>query len=109
MKSKILLGIIDERIDAIACNDFHFIPGIILSCAQMGRLNHLRNHSRVIDAYFRSSPEVFDIVKDYRPMRLLKFLERVVRFRAQDNKVSRFTSANTQRAICPQLALELEL
>jgi len=109
MKSKILLDIIDERIDAIACNDFHFTPGIILSCAQIGRLNHLRNHSRVIDAYFRSSPEVFDIVKNYHPMRLLKFLERVVGYCAQNNKASRFISANTQRAKCPQLALELEL
>jgi hypothetical protein len=100
MKSTILLDIIDKRIDDIACNDFYFIPGIILSCAQMGRLNHLRNHSRVIDSYFRSSPEVFDIVKNYRPMRLLKFLERVVRFRAQNNKVNRFTSANKASPKC---------
>jgi hypothetical protein len=81
MKTDILFKAINKWIDDISCNDFHFIPGVLLSCAQYGRIFQLRANQQIIEDYFQLSPDVFNIVKEYNPIRLIKFLERVVSLR----------------------------
>lgn len=76
-KANKLLKKLDNWVEGIAGNDFHFIPGIMITCAQEGRINGLRKKERLINRYFNYSPDVYEIVKKYKPCRLIKFLERI--------------------------------
>ena len=89
MKAALLIDKIDAWIDEISCNNFHFIPGIIISSAQMGRINILRSNQNTIDAYFRYSSEVYKIVRDYKPAKLLLFLERVLKYAPKLNNLKK--------------------
>lgn len=75
-KADYLLNKIDKHIEEISEMDFHFIPGIMVTCAWQGRFMRLRESKEVIDSYFIYSPEVFKIVRNYKVERLMKFLER---------------------------------
>ena len=70
---------IETRIEELENTDFTFILGTMISCAQLGRLNNVKEKSYIIEDYFRKSPEVYGFIKDYSPMRTLTFLERIIK------------------------------
>lgn len=78
-KATILIAQIEKFIDDYETNDFHCIISVMITCSWYGRTMNLKQNSAIINQYFQYSPEVFEIVKEYSPTRLLIFLERIVR------------------------------
>lgn len=76
-RCSILFKKLDKWIDEIENNDFHNTILTMTSCALVGRIINLHQNEEKIEAYFDYSPEVFEIIKEYEPKKLLKFLERI--------------------------------
>lgn len=69
--------------------DQHVLLGSIFHALGCRRLLNIIDNKKLLNSYFNYSPDVFRIISNYKPIRLLCFLERVIRLKKYAEKIER--------------------
>lgn len=71
---------LDNYIEEQENNDFHCIPGTMCTTALWARINSIKDYKEYINNYFISSPDVWDVVSNYPLRKMMRFLERIIKY-----------------------------
>lgn len=79
-KTDLLFKRIDEYLDERENNDYHNMLSTMVDSAFRNRIYFIMRHEKIINKYFDASPDVYDTVKEWKVPRLIKLLEKIIKF-----------------------------